>query len=128
MEIFKQCLAVGAGGFLGALARFGFGRFIQGLIDHTFPVGTMLVNLTGCFILGFFFGFAGDRPLLIGDKIKLGVATGFVGAYTTFSTMMYDTSALSKRGEGWQAMANLALSLILGFWAVRLGDFLGRRI
>jgi CrcB protein len=128
MEWFKQCLAIGLGGFLGALSRYGMTRLLQGTAEKvlgrawSFPVGTLLVNLSGCFVLGFFYALASERT---NPHVRLGVAVGFVGAYTTFSTLMFDTSSLVERGELYKAAANLLVSLVVGFAAVRLGAVCG---
>lgn len=129
MELFKQCMAIGVGGFLGALARFGLARVVQGWVatrwvDTTFPIGTLIVNVTGCFILGFFMAIAGERA---SEVVRLGVAVGFVGAYTTFSTLMYDSSNLMRGGEVYKAGLNIVVSLVVGFAAVRLGAMWGKR-
>ena len=118
MELIKQCLAIGVGGFLGALSRYGVTRLVQGMVETTFPLGTLIVNLSGCFVLGFFYALAGERG---SAHLRLGVAVGFVGAYTTFSTLMFDSSSLVQKGEVYKAAVNLLVSLVVGFAAVRLG-------
>jgi fluoride exporter len=123
MELLKQCMAIGVGGFLGALSRYGVARVVQGMVETTFPLGTLVVNVTGCFVLGFFMALAGERA---SETVRLGVAVGFVGAYTTFSTLMFDSSALMGRGEVYKAGLNLVVRLVVGFAAVRLGAVCGR--
>ncbi|MDB5319949.1 MAG: CrcB protein [Phycisphaerales bacterium] len=117
MELIKQCMAIGVGGFIGALSRYGVARVIDQWVK-TFPLGTLVVNVSGCFVLGFFMAMMGERA---SETVRLGVAVGFVGAYTTFSTLMYDSSALLGRGEVYKAGLNIVASLVLGFVAVRLG-------
>jgi CrcB protein len=125
MELIKQCLAIGVGGFLGALSRYGVTRLLQGTAEKmmgrtwSFPLGTLVVNVTGCFVLGLFFALASERT---NPHVRLGVAVGFVGAYTTFSTLMFDTSSLVEKGELYKAAVNLLVSLLVGFAAVRLGS------
>jgi CrcB protein len=123
MELLKQCMAIGVGGFIGALSRYGVARVVQGWVDTTFPLGTLIVNISGCFVLGFFYALAGERA---SETVRLGVAVGFVGAYTTFSTLMFDSSALLGRGEVYKAGLNLLISLVVGFAAVRLGAMCGK--
>ena len=65
-----------------------------GMVETTFPLGTMVVNLSGCFVLGFLYALADERA---SANVRLGVAVGFVGAYTTFSTLMFDSSKLARR-------------------------------
>ena len=122
MELIKQCLAIGVGGFLGALSRYGVTRLIQDRVETTFPLGTLIVNLSGCFVLGFFNAVAEGR---LSAGWRLGIAVGFVGAYTTFSTLMFDSSTLMGRGEMYKAGLNLLVSLVIGLLAVRLGAVCG---
>ena len=121
-----RCLVVGLGGFLGAIARYAVGVWIETFWRRDFPLATFLVNVTGCFILGFFLAIATER-MSISPMMRLLVATGFVGAYTTFSTFEYETQRLTTTGAfGW-ALVNVLASVAIGFLAVRLGVQLGRR-
>ena len=121
-----RCLVVGAGGFLGAIARYAVGVWIESFWRRDFPLATFLVNVSGCFILGFFLAMATER-MSISPMMRLLVATGFVGAYTTFSTFEYETQRLTTTGAfGW-ALVNVLASVAVGFLAVRLGVQLGRR-
>jgi CrcB protein len=121
-----RCLVVGAGGFLGAIARYAIGVWIDTFWRRDFPLATFAVNVTGCFILGLFVAMAAER-MSIGPMTRLLIATGFVGAYTTFSTFEYETQRLTTTGAfGW-AVVNVLTSVVAGFLAVRLGVELGRR-
>ena len=121
-----RCLVVGAGGFLGAIARYAVGVWIETFWRRDFPLATFLVNVSGCFILGFFLAIATER-MNISPMMRLLVATGFVGAYTTFSTFEYETQRLTTTGAfGW-ALVNVLASVAIGFLAIRLGVQLGRR-
>jgi CrcB protein len=127
MKALIQCLAVGAGGFVGAIARMGVAMAIGRWFPGRFPLGTLVVNLSGCFLLGWFLMISGDR-LPISDTMKLAIATGFVGAYTTFSTFIFESNHLIDEGAWLEAMANVLLSLLLGLVAVRLGIVLARKM
>ena len=127
MQILKQCLAVGLAGALGALARFLVGNACKYLFETSFPVGTLLINLSGSFILGLFLGLAGER-MAVGETMRLAVAVGFVGAYTTFSTFMYETNALLESGQVYKAVTNLIVSVVVGLALVRLGAICARHI
>ena len=121
-----RCLVVGAGGFLGAVARYAVGVWIETFWRRDFPLATFLVNVTGCFILGFFLTLAAER-ISITPMMRLLVATGFVGAYTTFSTFEYETQRLTTTGAfGW-ALVNVLTSVVAGYVAVQLGVAFGRR-
>ena len=119
--LLRQSLIVGAGGFLGAIARFLVGIWISNRYGSLFPWATIVINITGSFILGFIATLLFSR-VLINPNWRLFVTIGFVGAYTTFSTFEYETAQL---GSSWQAMGNLVGSVLAGYLAVWLGIRLG---
>ena len=112
--------AVAIGGAAGSLARYLLGTFVGSRWPTTFPLGTLIINITGSFIIGFFLTFASER-VGISPTWRLAVAVGFVGAYTTFSTFEYETFKLLESGNGTSALMNVFLSLALGFLAVWAG-------
>ena len=112
----RQCLLVGAGGFLGAIARFLVGTWVVSRYHGLFPWATFAINVTGSFLLGFLNSLLLAR--LVGDQWRWFFAVGFIGAYTTFSTFEYETA---KLGSTWQAFGNLVGSVIAGYGAVWLG-------
>lgn len=117
---------VAIGGALGAVARYGVSLLVARFWTADFPLGTFLINVSGSFILGFFATFAAERTAL--DPLwRLLVATGFVGAYTTFSTFEYETQRLTETGATSIAIANVVASVVAGFAAVQLGVVLARR-
>ncbi|MFI5183848.1 MAG: fluoride efflux transporter CrcB [Vicinamibacteria bacterium] len=121
----SRVLAIAAGGSLGAVARYGVSLAVARVWSHEFPLATLLINVSGCFILGFFSTFAAERASV--DPIwRLFVATGFVGAYTTFSTFEYETARLTETGTLVWAAVNVVTSVVAGFIAVRLGVALAR--
>jgi CrcB protein len=124
MRTLMLYLAVGAAGFAGAVTRLGVTRLF-GQTGWRFPLGTMVINVTGSLFLGWFLTYIAGRN--VSDIARLAIGTGFVGAYTTFSTYMFDTVSLSREGANLAAMVNLFLSLALGLAAVRLGMYLGQR-
>jgi fluoride exporter len=108
-------IALGLAGGLGAVARMTLDRAVTARAGHRFPWGILVVNVSGAFVLGVLAG-AG-----IGEDASWILATGFVGAYTTFSTWMVDSRALAAGPRA----ANLLGSLALGLAAVWLGRELG---
>jgi CrcB protein len=121
----KNFLVVGLGGFLGAMARYGVSLAVASFWTRDLPLATFLINISGSFVLGFFTTMAAER-VVIAPEWRLLVGTGFVGAYTTFSTFEYETQRLVESGaKGW-ALANVLASVTAGFLAVRLGMSLSR--
>jgi CrcB protein len=113
-------VGVGALGGAGAVARVVVDRLVTAQTSEHFPFGTLVVNLSGSFLLGLLAGLAvsGDARLLAG--------TAVLGSYTTFSTWMLDSHRLADGGYGRVMAANIVLSLALGLAAVALGRALGR--
>ncbi|MGH7781708.1 MAG: fluoride efflux transporter CrcB [Candidatus Binataceae bacterium] len=118
---------VGLGGLLGANARYLLGGWISSRYGASFPYGTFVINVTGSFILGFFLAFAQERPWVTANW-RLLFATGFVGAYTTFSTFEYESIRLLLDGELLLGAANMIGSLVTGGAAAIAGIVLGGRI
>jgi len=114
-------LLVGAGSFVGGNARYVLGRWVGGMIDARFPLGTFVVNILGSLVLGFVTGLLATRALPHADSLRLALGVGFCGGFTTFSTFEYETHALLEDGLWLPAAANVILSLIVGLVALRLG-------
>lgn len=118
-------LVVGLGGFLGAVARYGVTLLVATFWTREFPLATFFVNMTGSFVLGLFSTLAAER-LDIDPRVRLFVATGFVGAYTTFSTLEYETQRLVESGAVWWGLVNVVGSVVVGYAAVQIGVWLAR--
>ena len=114
-------LAVATGGALGALLRWLIALTCGRLLGHEFPIGILVINVSGSFFLGWFLT-RGQWS----NTMLLGTAVGFVGAYTTFSTLMFDTTALRDNGAFVHATINIVGSIVLGLIAVRLGIYCAR--
>ncbi len=117
-------LAIALAGALGALARYG----LDGLIARrtgAFPWGTFVVNVTGSFLLGLVFTLTTER-YRVEPWLRSGTTIGFLGAYTTFSTMSLETYRLFEDGAYPLAFANAAGSLATGLAALYVGVVLGR--
>ena len=114
-------LLVGAGGFLGANARFVIARWTDLLAATRFPLGTFLINVSGSFLLGVVGVVVSERLVPSSDAVRLALGVGFLGAYTTFSTFEYETHALLEDGAWFAATANMCASVFVGLVAVRAG-------
>ena len=126
MKLLIQYLVVAGAGALGAALRLFVASVSGRLFGTGFPVGTLIINISGSLFLGWFMAAVGNRTL-ISETTRLAVAVGFVGAYTTFSTFMYESNALIEDGLQIKATINLIGSLAIGLVAVRLGIWLGHR-
>lgn len=120
----NQALQLVIGGALGTLSRYSLSVFIYKLFGADFPYGTLAVNLTGCFLVGFLASITEDR-FVFGSNIRVFLMIGFCGAFTTFSTFILETSNLIKDGEALRALSNVLLSVIVGFIIFRLGVLAG---
>ena len=120
-----QILAIAGGGALGSLARFWVSTGIYQLFGRSFPWGTLVVNVSGSFVMGFLFVLFLER-LAAAPEWRAAVLVGFLGAYTTFSTFEYETGALLKDGEWLFAGLNVVLSVIVGFVALKLGEIMAK--
>lgn len=112
------------GGLIGTIARYLLAGVIHEVLGTGFPYGTLIVNLSGCFIIGFLSTLA-DSKFLLAPDLRVLLMVGFCGAYTTFSTFMLETSNLIKVGETVRALMNVLISVIVGFVVFRVGMFLG---
>lgn len=119
MSFVALWLAVGVLGGLGAIARFVIDARISANSGAQFPLGTLLVNLSGALVLGVMVGLA------LSDDAYLLTATAVIGSYTTFSTWMLESHRLAEDGRRWLLAANVVLSLLLGVGAAALGRLLG---
>ena len=116
---------IGAAGFLGAITRYRVDRWITYRMKGSFPWGTLLVNLTGCFLVGVLISIVAERVAVHSD-LRAALTVGFVGAYTTFSTFAYQTLTLSENGNIDLAVLYVLGSRLPGVVAVWLGTLIGR--
>jgi fluoride exporter len=123
----RTVVAIGIAGALGALARYGIGGLIVSRSARAFPWETFVVNVSGSFVLGFAFTVMTEQ-LTTGPWLRTAVTVGFVGAYTTFSTLAYETYRLLEDGALALAAANIFGSAAAGLIAVYLGVVAGRAL
>lgn len=125
MTVLLQCLTVGAAGFVGAVARFGMNAAAAAVVPSRPWLGTLVINLSGSFALGWFVTAFGDR-FGVGHPARLAVAVGFLGAYTTYSTFTFEADAMLRRGEHATFVAYVGGSVVLGLLACAAGVAAGR--
>lgn len=106
------------GGFLGAMARYGMQTFFSTRLTAAWPMGTLLVNILGSFLLGSIVGMG------IVGSLTIFLGAGFMGAFTTFSTLNLEIVQLFQQGKGKVGIIYLALTYILGIGAAWLGFFI----
>ena len=120
---FPLFLLVTAGGALGTAARYVLSGMAANAFGETFPWGTLIVNITGSFIIGFFFTLtAPDGRLFVSGQTRQFVMTGFCGGYTTFSSFSLQTLNLMRDGEWMAAGGNVVGSVTLCMLGVWLGS------
>lgn len=119
-------LLVGLGGFLGANARFLMVQGVVTVFPTRFPLGTLLINLSGSFLLGVLGSVIAQRLPPDSDMLRLALGVGFLGAFTTFSTFELETHSLVEDSAWLAASAYVCVSVFVGLLAVRAGLVLGR--
>ena len=122
-----EYLVIGLGGILGANARYLVADWAAQKFGTGFPYGTFIINISGSFLLGLFMAFLQDRAF-IHPNYRLFFATGFCGAYTTFSTLTFESLRLWQDGSILLGFTNMIGSMIIGMLAVFVGFLLGRVI
>ena len=117
----QQILWIGAGGFVGSILRVALGTAVQrSSWVGSFPAGTLVVNILGCFLIGLLGGLADTRPVLA-DTVRPFLVLGLLGAFTTFSTFGNETFFLARDVALWKGVMNVALQVGGGLAAVALG-------
>jgi CrcB protein len=122
----NRYFAVMLGAALGGLARYVVGTAVMQRFSGRFPLGTLVVNVTGCFLIGVLLPFLTER----GEprpNLRLFLVVGVLGGYTTFSSFAWETFQAIDEGSPWTGFANVTLSVILGYLAVWCGSLLVRR-
>jgi CrcB protein len=122
----RHPIAISLGAVVGALSRYYITLWFANRFGTAFPYGTFFINVTGCLAMGFFITLAFERVSAVAPEVRLMVATGFLGAYTTFSTYGLETNVLWRDRSYSLATFYWAGSAILGVIAVQLGMILAR--
>jgi fluoride exporter len=113
-------VAIGFAASLGAILRYVVASVCGRLLGTGFPVGTFVINISASVLLGWFLTITRSR-MMVSDTVRLAVAVGFIGTYSTFSTFAFESNSLLEDGSGIKALVNMLGSLIGGIVAVRLG-------
>ncbi|OGW90490.1 MAG: hypothetical protein A3G33_08750 [Omnitrophica bacterium RIFCSPLOWO2_12_FULL_44_17] len=115
------------GGVFGTVGRYALSGLVYRIFGANFPYGTLAVNLSGCFLIGFLAAIS-EEKFVLDTNARLLLMAGFCGAFTTFSTFMLETANLIKTGENLAAFWNVAASISVGFLLFRLGVYLAEII
>lgn len=116
----RSLLIVGIGSFTGGVLRYLISKLIQDSGFHTFPLGTFLVNVVGCFAIGLFYGLF-ERNNLISPEMRLFLTVGFCGGFTTFSTFINESYQLIRDANFFYLFFYIALSLLVGLLMLYVG-------
>lgn len=108
-----RILLIGLFGAAGTLARYGLQGVVQIKMGSTFPYGTLLINLTGCFLLGLIGQLTLNR-VIVPPEWRMAIAIGFFGGYTTFSSFGWETAKMLEAGEWLWATSYVTASVVLG--------------
>ncbi|MDP4150662.1 MAG: fluoride efflux transporter CrcB [Bacteroidota bacterium] len=119
----KTLLIIALGGALGSVARYGAQMYVLKAHPTLFPMGTFLVNISGCLLIGIFYALA-ERGNLLTPEWRFFLITGLCGGYTTFSSFALENMHLMKAGDFLYVGLNAAGSVVLGIAAVYLGTFI----
>ena len=123
----SEIAALVTGSIAGGLTRHYLSGFIYRLVGTTFPYGTLLVNILGCFVVGFLAGIS-EQKFSLSPQMRLLLIVGFCGALTTFSTLILETTQLVKYEELAKAMLNIVISIVLGLLFFKIGAYLSSRV
>ena len=123
----RTFLIVGVGSFLGGGCRFLLSKVVQNMIEYSFPLGTMIVNISCCFLIGVFY-VTFELGGLMNAELKMFLTVGFCGGFTTFSTFMNENFQLMKDGNFFYVGLYVTISLIGGLAALYIGHLITKLI
>jgi fluoride exporter len=122
---FQRLIFIGLAGLVGTLCRYSLSGLVARRFGETFPTGTLLVNIIGCFLAGFLFYLLHER-FLVSEIVRTAIMIGFLGGFTTFSSFGLQTFTLLKDGEMAFAIMNVLLSNAVGLASVWAGYLLAK--
>jgi CrcB protein len=121
----QRLVLIGLAGLVGTLCRYGLSGLVATRFGETFPTGTLLVNIIGCFLAGFLFYPLHER-FLVSELVRTALMIGFLGGFTTFSSFGLQTFTLLKDGEPFFALMNVIASNLVGLFSVWAGYALSK--
>ncbi len=127
MNPLAKIIWIAGAGAAGALARYSLTGLVFRVYGGTFPAGTFIVNIVGCFLFGLVWPLAEER-LLVSGELRTIILVGFVGSFTTFSTYVFESQELLRDAQWLAAGVNIFGQTILGVGALLLGLWIGRTI
>ena len=116
----KTLIIVFTGSGIGGVARFAVQSWVARVDQFVFPLGTFIVNIAGCFLIGLFYAL-GERGSLLTPEWRIALTTGFCGGFTTFSTFAFENMNLVRTGDYLYLGLYISLSILLGIAGVFLG-------
>jgi CrcB protein len=122
-----QIVFVAFAGAAGALSRWGIGRLAVCLLGASFPYGTLIVNILGCFLIGLIMHL-GLTTARISETTRIALTVGFLGALTTFSSFSYETLVMAEQGRWLGVCSNIALNVVLSLLATLAGLVVARTL
>ncbi|HUN95016.1 MAG TPA: fluoride efflux transporter CrcB [Bradyrhizobium sp.] len=120
-------IAIAIGGILGCWARYAMTNLVQAIYGRDFPYATLSINVLACFLMGFLFVETLER-LTISPVMRIGILTGFLGGFSTFSTFAMETLLLAEQGDADKSILYVTLSIFLGLLATFGGAFIARNL
>jgi CrcB protein len=122
-----RTLLIGFAGLVGTLGRYCLADLFGRRFGESFPIGTIIINVVGCFLAGLLFYILQERHL-VSETVRLAIMVGLLGGFTTFSAFGLQTFTLFRDGEVFLAFANLIVSNVLGLFFVWVGFLLARAV
>ena len=119
----RSLIFIGLGSFAGGILRYLTQQYLQKHFPSSFPLGTLAVNIIGCFVIGVVYGLS-TKGNIISPEVRIFLVTGLCGGYTTFSSFAYENISLLQDGEFFYVSLYILLSVFLGFAATWLGILL----
>lgn len=121
----QKLVLIALAGSLGTLSRYGLTQLVHSIAGHQFPWGTFVVNITGCFLFGLTWTFA-EHLWELDATTRAILLTGFMGAFTTFSTFIFESDSLMMNAQWLKGCANLIAQIVLGLMAMQAGQAAAR--